>query len=93
MSNKYIDINHTKAEIKNPDGEPLDIGNLGGIKIGYGDSLPANTETDDLLQYKGYVRTNTTTGKLQICTGTEWLDIVTEELTSEYESIINSIIF
>ena len=94
MSKKvYIDINHTTGTICNPDGEPLEIGNLGGIKIGYGDSLPSNTETEDLQKYKGYARINSTTGKLQYCNGEEWLDVLTEKLRYEEENIINALIF
>ena len=93
MSKVFIDIDHTTGKISNPDGEPLEIGDNGGIKIGYGDSLPANTETDDLQKYKGYTRINSTTGCLQICTGEEWLDVLTEKVRYEEENIINSLIF
>lgn len=93
MSNVFIDIDHTSGTISNPDNEPLQIGDLGGVKIGYGDSIPSNTETNDLQKYKGYTRINSTTGVLQICTGEEWLDVLTEKVRYEEENLINSLIF
>lgn len=89
----YINIDHEEGKIYNPDGQPLAVAELGGMRIGTGDSLPSKTETDDLMKFKGYLRTNTTTGKLQICTGSEWLDIMTEDLKDEEERIINSLLF
>lgn len=91
--NVYINIDHEEGKIYNPDGQPISVAEFGGIRVGTGDSLPSRTETDELEKYKGYIRTNSTTGKLQLCTGTEWLDIMTEDLQNEEEKMINAIIF
>lgn len=90
--NRFININHNTGSIYNPNGEPISVGDHGGIRIGYGDNLPNNSESD-LSKYKGYVRTNTATGKLQICTGVEWLDIITEDAIRDDIELTNSLIF
>lgn len=91
---KYIDINHISGDISNPNGNPLTLGTFGGICVGTGDSLPSNDDiSEGLEKYKGYMRTNKSNGRLQICDGKQWLDLMTENEEKNEENIINSLIF
>lgn len=88
-----ITINHNTGTIFNSDNQPIRIGTHGGIRIGTGDSLPETGDNGELEQYEGYVRTNRTTGVLQVCDGKTWRDILMEDVREDDLKLINSILF
>jgi len=93
VDKRPITINHNTGTIFNSDNQPIRIGTQGGIRIGTGDSLPETGDNGELEPYKGYVRTNRTTGVLQVCDGKTWRDILMEDVREDDLKLINSILF
>jgi len=83
MVQKSININHSSGGFLSNDGTYIKVGENSAIKVGFGTSL-SNGNIDNfndpiLKNYAGAIRINKTTGKLEYCNGTSWLEFITKQ--------------
>lgn len=83
MAGKSINLNHVDASITSNDGTFIHLNKNGAVKVGYGinaeESTINNDKQETLFDYKGVIRFNRDTNKLEFCNGLTWLEISTEK--------------
>ena len=97
MADKSININHSDAAILSNDGSYIKVGQDSAVKVGTGSSI-SNGNIDNLnrsilSEYAGAIRFNSTTNKLEYCTGTTWVEFVTDIDIDEKDLMIYSFLF
>lgn len=90
MTNKSINIDHTRQEIIVDDDGCLTLNPTGSVIVGSGSSL--DDGTTNLSVYEGAIRLNGTTKKLEYCDGTKWIEFETKYSGSK-ETMVYSMLF
>ena len=96
MADKSININHSTGGFLSNDGSYIKVGENSAVKIGFGTSI-SNGNIDNfndpiLTNYAGAIRINKTSGKLEYCNGSTWVEFATKQ-DGEDVPLIYSLIF
>lgn len=80
---KAINIDHSQARVLTHDNSYIELSTNGSVKVGFGKNLEEdiinNENINSLQEYAGAIRINETTGVLQYCNGSKWVDFIVDE--------------
>lgn len=97
MANKSININHSDAAILSSDGTYIKVGQNSAVMVGAGSSISNgnidNFNSSILTEYAGAIRINKTSGKLEYCNGSTWVEFNTKMNTDDDTNMVYSFLF